>query len=182
MTFIGNALAYVALGVIIIGILAALYYGGRAIYRSNRWTEEKSLEYAAITPTPSTTVTTTATERNPDRLTPLWAILTTIVTIGVVVLVILFWQVILAVLILVALGYGAWAQSAPPQRRTSVGRNPTQDMKIAVALRDGGVCVRCGDDRDLQYDHIHPWSRGGETSVNNLQLLCGSCNRRKSNR
>ena len=54
-----------------------------------------------------------------------------------------------------------------------------QAVKIAVALRDQGRCVECGADEDLQYDHKVPWSRGGSSTVNNIQLLCGSCNRRK---
>src|SRR5271165_611931 len=32
----------------------------------------------------------------------------------------------------------------------------------------------------LQCDHIHPWSRGGLTTWENLQLLCRPCNLSKS--
>ena len=35
--------------------------------------------------------------------------------------------------------------------------------------------------RMLQADHIIPWSLGGLTTWENLQLLCGSCNLAKSN-
>ncbi|MFZ4806560.1 MAG: HNH endonuclease [Hyphomicrobiaceae bacterium] len=34
----------------------------------------------------------------------------------------------------------------------------------------------------LQADHIVPWSRAGQTTWSNLQLLCRACNIRKSNR
>ncbi len=54
-----------------------------------------------------------------------------------------------------------------------------QDVKIAVAARDKGRCVQCGSTEDLHYDHKIPWSRGGSNTVNNIQLLCGLCNRRK---
>jgi hypothetical protein len=50
----------------------------------------------------------------------------------------------------------------------------TSDLRRAVFERDGGRCV------DLQYDHILPVARGGATTVENLQLLCADCNRRKS--
>jgi hypothetical protein len=66
---------------------------------------------------------------------------------------------------------------------TAPTRNIPQWVKIAVATRDGGKCRRCGSAYDLQYDHIVPYSRGGRSDdVSNIQLLCGRCNRLKSNR
>ena len=67
---------------------------------------------------------------------------------------------------------------APTGRRHS--RHIPQDVKVAVAVRDGGRCRQCGSAEDLQYDHVYPWSRGGTPTVDNIQLLCGQCNRRKS--
>lgn len=54
-----------------------------------------------------------------------------------------------------------------------------QDVKIAVAARDGGRCRQCGSIQDLHFDHVIPWSKGGANTVTNIQLLCGPCNRRK---
>jgi len=63
-------------------------------------------------------------------------------------------------------------------RPTRVGI-PTE-IRRAVFERDGGRCVECGSNFDLQYDHVLPVSRGGATTVQNLQLLCADCNSRKS--
>lgn len=61
------------------------------------------------------------------------------------------------------------------QRRYSV----TGEMRRAVYERDRGRCVTCGSPNDLEYDHVLPVAKGGATSVDNLQLLCRPCNRRK---
>jgi 5-methylcytosine-specific restriction endonuclease McrA len=48
-----------------------------------------------------------------------------------------------------------------------------------MSVRDQGKCVQVGSTEDLHFDHKVPWSRGGTNTVNNIQLLCGRCNRRK---
>jgi HNH endonuclease len=48
-----------------------------------------------------------------------------------------------------------------------------------VFERDGGRCVQCESNFDLQYDHVIPLTLGGATTVANLQLLCADCNTRK---
>jgi len=48
--------------------------------------------------------------------------------------------------------------------------------------RDGYKCVTCGSTERLEADHILAESRGGDTTFENLQTLCKSCNCRKGSR
>ncbi|MEZ0070090.1 superfamily II DNA or RNA helicase [Streptacidiphilus sp. MAP12-20] len=41
------------------------------------------------------------------------------------------------------------------------------------------ICRRAVPFDLMQGDHVVPWSRGGRTSIENLQAICGSCNLRK---
>jgi len=76
-------------------------------------------------------------------------------------------------------------QTARSLMRAQEAGRPTRipipsDVRRAVFERDGGRCVECGSNFDLQYDHVLPVAHGGATTVENLQLLCAECNRRKS--
>lgn len=53
------------------------------------------------------------------------------------------------------------------------------DVKKAVWKRDGGKCVYCGSQVDLEYDHIIPIAKGGSSTTQNIQILCKKCNRKK---
>ena len=57
-----------------------------------------------------------------------------------------------------------------------------KDIMNQVWNRDGGKCVQCGSQENLEFDHIIPFSKGGATTYRNLQLLCQKCNREKSNK
>lgn len=60
-------------------------------------------------------------------------------------------------------------------------------MRFLVMKRDDFKCCLCGRSPattpglELQIDHIFPWSKGGETVIDNLQTLCSDCNLGKSN-
>lgn len=54
-----------------------------------------------------------------------------------------------------------------------------QPVRVAVWQRDGGRCVDCQSNEDLEFDHIIPLALGGSNTARNLQLLCSTCNRRK---
>lgn len=53
------------------------------------------------------------------------------------------------------------------------------DVKQYVWARDEGRCQSCGSTTELQFDHIIPLALNGGSDENNLQLLCGPCNRSK---
>ena len=55
-------------------------------------------------------------------------------------------------------------------------------LRLEVYQRDGHACLHCGATARLSLDHIHPWSLGGEDTLENLQTLCRPCNSRKGAR
>lgn len=67
-------------------------------------------------------------------------------------------------------------EAGPTVARTRI----PADVREFVYERDGGSCVECGATEDLQFDHIIPVSLGGNNSIENVQILCGNCNRVKS--
>ncbi len=64
----------------------------------------------------------------------------------------------------------------------AASRSISQAVKNAVWQRDGGRCVDCGDNQYLEFDHVIPFTKGGASSENNLQLLCRRCNMSKSDK
>ncbi len=57
------------------------------------------------------------------------------------------------------------------------------EMALAAYERQKGICPKCGkhfEIEKMQADHITPWSKGGNTTAENCQMLCADCNRRKS--
>ncbi len=71
------------------------------------------------------------------------------------------------------------------QRKT--GRDPSLRLRFKVMQRDNFTCKQCGASPakdpsvELHIDHIIPWSKGGDTTFENLQTLCLQCNLGKSN-
>lgn len=63
----------------------------------------------------------------------------------------------------------------------SQSRYIPETIKKVVFSRDGGACRCCGSSQSIEYDHIMPYSCGGKSVVSNIQLLCMTCNRSKSN-
>ena len=61
-------------------------------------------------------------------------------------------------------------------------------LRWKVCVRDRFRCVKCGAtpandlNCDIHADHIIPFSKGGKTVIENLQVLCKKCNLGKGNR
>lgn len=66
-------------------------------------------------------------------------------------------------------------------QRTVRGQFQYRRKKIydELVARDGENCCLCGGRSDLCIDHDIPVSQGGTNDVNNLMILCRSCNSRK---
>jgi hypothetical protein len=63
-------------------------------------------------------------------------------------------------------------------------RLPSERLKVQVLMRDGNKCRLCGitlTGDNIHFDHIFPWSKGGETVLENLQVLCEKHNLAKGN-
>jgi 5-methylcytosine-specific restriction endonuclease McrA len=56
---------------------------------------------------------------------------------------------------------------------------PTRNL---VMKRDNYTCAYCGAKEGLTIDHIHPTSRGGQNTWDNLVTACNHCNSKKGNR
>jgi hypothetical protein len=60
----------------------------------------------------------------------------------------------------------------------------TEGQKRAAYEKQNGICAICDkrfELKQMEADHITPWSTGGKTSAENCQMLCKECNRRKGN-
>jgi len=57
-----------------------------------------------------------------------------------------------------------------------------EDIKLAAWEAQNHICPLCNREFDFEFmegDHITPWRDGGRTVIENCQMLCRECNRRK---
>lgn len=67
-----------------------------------------------------------------------------------------------------------------PAFEHKTSRKPSASLRREVFERDGFRCVYCGSADELTPDHVLTWSRGGETTADNLVCTCLPCNRTKA--
>jgi 5-methylcytosine-specific restriction endonuclease McrA len=68
-------------------------------------------------------------------------------------------------------------------------RHIPPNVRRAVWQRDGGRCTftsdlghRCEERKDLQFDHIEPYAKGGEATLGGIRLLCRAHNQFEAER
>lgn len=64
------------------------------------------------------------------------------------------------------------------RRLGAVGVITVEDW-LALCERFEHRCLRCGEQKPLEIEHIEPLSKGGANTIDNIQPLCRGCNRRK---
>ncbi len=75
-----------------------------------------------------------------------------------------------------------YKRAVPPQikrRERQTLRSNYQDWFRQLAADFGERCANCGAKNDLILDHIVPIAKGGLSQLENLQILCATCNRIK---
>jgi 5-methylcytosine-specific restriction endonuclease McrA len=86
-----------------------------------------------------------------------------------------------------------FAATEQPRRSSrcssSDSRHIPAEVQRAVWKRDGGQCTftsdtghRCEERKDVQFDHIEPYAKGGEASVGGIRLLCRAHNQYEAER
>ena len=64
-------------------------------------------------------------------------------------------------------------------------RTFSDGIKQTAYERQGGICPDCEKHfelEEMEADHVKPWSKGGKTTLENCQMRCKACNRRKSDK
>jgi len=59
------------------------------------------------------------------------------------------------------------------------------DERVTIYNQQKGICSLCEKPykiTEMHADHIIPWSKGGKTELDNCQMLCITCNLKKSNK
>lgn len=70
------------------------------------------------------------------------------------------------------------------QKHLNLRTFDSRQKRVAFEAQNG-ICAICQEEfdiKEMEADHVIPWSKGGQTIQENCQMLCRSCNRTKSNK
>lgn len=69
------------------------------------------------------------------------------------------------------------------QSKNFLNSKEWRDLRQQALKKYGCICKHCGSDKNINIDHILPRKFYPELAldINNLQTLCGPCNKRKGN-
>lgn len=92
-----------------------------------------------------------------------------------------------AILLLVVIGYLFYRYRTRRRNPVRLRKLIDPETSFKVFWMNQGHCKKCntllaprrGLDQSFEIDHIVPFSRGGPCTIDNLQPLCRSCNRKK---
>jgi hypothetical protein len=86
-------------------------------------------------------------------------------------------------------GAAAPGQARPPRTERTDGRGIPANVRREVWARDSGRCTftgtsgrQCGANRGLEFDHVRPVARGGDSTAANLRLRCRAHNQLEAER
>ena len=71
------------------------------------------------------------------------------------------------------------AKRRPAKRKPAKRKHIPKAVRDAVMERDNYTCVYCASTNNPELDHNEAHANNGSDKIDNLQVLCRSCNRRK---
>ena len=71
------------------------------------------------------------------------------------------------------------AKRKPAKRKPAKRKHIPKAVRDAVMERDNYTCVYCASTNNPELDHNEAHANNGSDKIDNLQVLCRSCNRRK---
>ena len=73
-------------------------------------------------------------------------------------------------------------ETHPEQFPDWASRHVSATTRVELLKKAEHKCQACGSTEKLEVDHVLPISKGGDGRIENLQILCRSCNRKKRSR